>query len=98
MNGKVIINDLTIDALNLQVETKTSNGGSELKIVRFDFKVTSEDYHDVTTLLYKNDFIVKIPLKNLEFPAVIYNYSTSITNLYEEGTVGDFRLELIEKS
>lgn len=96
MSEMVIIDGLTIDALNFQEET-VKKAGSELKKVSFDFKVTTEDYHDVTTLLYKNNFRVKVPGKRLEFPAVIHNYSTSITNLYEAGAVGDFKLELIEQ-
>lgn len=70
---------------------------SEYCQISFEFTVTHEDYHDVTTLLYKNDFIVHVPKKNLEFPAVITNYSTSITNLYEKGSTGLFKLELTEK-
>ncbi|MFC4024844.1 DUF3219 family protein [Oceanobacillus longus] len=97
MNEKVVINDVTIDAINFQEET-VERDGRELKKVRFDFKVTAEGYHDITTLLYKNDFMVKMPAKSLEFPAVIHRYSTSITNLYEAGAVGDFKLELLEKS
>ena len=96
MSEMVIIDSLSIDALNFQEET-VKKAGSELKKVSFDFKVTTEDYHDVTTLLYKNDFMVNVPGKRLEFPAVIHNYSTSITNLYEAGAVGDFKLELIEQ-
>ncbi|WP_067726602.1 DUF3219 family protein [Oceanobacillus damuensis] len=97
MNITVMINELTIDATDLHVESVNVNG-NEFKKVRFDFKVASEDYHEITTLLYKNDFNVKIPEKNIEFPAVINNYSTSITNLYEADAVGDFILELIEKA
>lgn len=59
--------------------------------------VTHEQYHDVTTLLYENDFIVDIPEKGIQFSAVISNYSTSVTNLYKAGTEGEFHLELIEK-
>lgn len=97
MQQTIIINDMEIDALNLELDSVTKNDEKRTS-VRFDFKVTHDDYHDVTTLLYKNDFIVKIPDQNLEFPAVINNYSTSITNLYKEGAVGDFKLELIEKA
>ncbi|WP_405099557.1 DUF3219 family protein [Oceanobacillus sp. FSL H7-0719] len=70
----------------------------ELRRISFDFNVDSDAYHEITTLLYKNDFLVKVPEKELEFPAVIHNYSTSITNLYVEGNVGEFSLELIEKN
>ncbi|MEC5425469.1 DUF3219 family protein [Virgibacillus sp. C22-A2] len=97
MNQKVIINNLTIDGLNFHEDTVTKEG-KELHKVSFDFKVKHDDYHDITTLLYQNDFLVKVPDKNLRFSATIYNYSTSITNLYEENAVGDFKLELVEKA
>ncbi|OZU87398.1 hypothetical protein CIL03_16385 [Virgibacillus indicus] len=93
---KIILNDLTIDAVHFDKE-KVIKQGKELQKVKIDFKVTSDDYHDVTTLLYENHFVVRVPEENMEFPATIHNYFTSITNLYEEGAVGDFRLELIEK-
>lgn len=93
---KIILNDLPIDALHFNKE-KVIKQGKELQIINIDFKVTSEDYHDVTALLYENDFLVRIPEENIEFPATIHNYSTSITNLYEEHAIGDFRLGLIQK-
>ncbi|RLL42152.1 DUF3219 family protein [Oceanobacillus piezotolerans] len=65
--------------------------------IGFKFNVNSENYHDVTTLLYKNDFVVEIPEDKVVFSAVIGNYTTSITNLYKENNVGKFSLELIEK-
>lgn len=96
MSKKVIIDELTIEAQNLWKENVTRNGKNLIKI-GFDFKVNSKEYHDVTTLLYKNDFNVVIPDFNLNFQATISNYSTSITNLHEENNVGDFKLVLIEK-
>ncbi|WP_085993553.1 DUF3219 family protein [Oceanobacillus senegalensis] len=95
MNATVIINELSIDAENFQKEMINSNGSEKVKI-RFNFKVKSEDYHDVTTLLYNNKFLVQVPEEELKFKATIQNYSTSITNLYEENNVGDFQLELVE--
>ncbi|MEN1968105.1 DUF3219 family protein [Lentibacillus sp. N15] len=71
--------------------------GGELHKIGFEFKVKSKDYHKITTLLYTNDFQVQVPVKEIEFRATIHSYSTSITNLYEENAVGDFKLELIEK-
>lgn len=91
MTQKILINNFPLEVNNLQRET------SERIKISFDFIVMHEDYHNVTTLLYENDFIVKVPEENLEFPATISNYSTSITNLYEEGAEGEFKLELIEK-
>ncbi|WP_100012335.1 DUF3219 family protein [Lentibacillus sediminis] len=90
MEEKVLINNRTFHVRNLQ-----ENQGKQLKI-SFDFTVTNETSHDVTTLLYENDFVVQIPGRQLEFPATIHRYYTSITNLYEAGAVGEFHLELIE--
>lgn len=97
MNQQVIINHVTIDATNFYQEMVTNNTGKDIIKIGLDFKVKSADYHEITTLLYANDFHVKVPVKGLEFQATIHTYSTSITNLYEKDNVGDFKLELIEK-
>jgi hypothetical protein len=91
MYKKVLINNYPIEAKNLHRET------ADRERISFEFTVTHEEYHDITTLLYKNDFIVKVPDEGLEFRAVISKYSTSITNLYKQGEEGEFRLELVEK-
>jgi hypothetical protein len=91
----IYVNDLKIEATNVQ-ESTVSHDGKERRAVSFDFKVRSEDSHRVTTELYKNDFLLSIPEKNIEFPCVISNYSTSITDLSVE-EVADFKLELMEK-
>lgn len=96
MNQTIFINDMEFNASNVQIDSVTRHEKT-LTRISFEFKVTHEESHDVTTLLYENDFTVKVPGENLEFPAAISNYSTSITNLYVEGTVGDFKLELTEK-
>jgi hypothetical protein len=64
--------------------------------ITVEFKVTSEEYHDVTTLLYKGTFDVNVPANGLAFKGTINEYSTSITNLYEKGQVGVFHLSLLE--
>jgi len=96
MGQEVIINDMPIQTTELQVN-KIQKDGNERIIIDMGFKVESKDSHDITTLLYKNDFVVKVPEKDLELPATIYNYYTSITDLYVEGNVADFKLVLIEK-
>lgn len=70
---------------------------ADKKQVAFSFDVTSEIYHDVTSLLYKNDFEVEIPEKSIAFSATINEYSTSMTNLYEKGNTSEFYLKLREK-
>ncbi|MRG86118.1 DUF3219 family protein [Salinibacillus xinjiangensis] len=96
MGHEIILNDRSFNAETLHIETISPKGKS-LHMVKFRFKVMSEEYHEITTLLYTNDFRVSIPEENIAFQGTIHNYSTSITNLYEEGAVGDFYLELIEK-
>ncbi|WP_082918206.1 DUF3219 family protein [Oceanobacillus sp. Castelsardo] len=91
----VKINDMTLHVENLTKDI-IQKDDKEVLLISFEFQVKSEDYHEITTLLYKNDFQVEIPDEKLDFHAVIYNYSTSITNLYEENNVGEFRLKLIE--
>ena len=91
MNKRVWINDYPIEARNFKREARDPYK------ISFEFTVTHEDYHDVTTLLYEIDFIVKVPDEGLEFHAVISNYATSVTNLYKEGEEGEFRLELVKK-
>lgn len=91
MTQKILIDDFPIEAIEFEKKQ------TQPYVIAFKFLVTHERYHDVTTLLYKNDFLVKIPADNIEFPATISKYSTSVTNLYEEGSVGEFKLELTEK-
>lgn len=64
--------------------------------INVEFKVTSEDYHEIAKLLYEDTFDVKIPERDLSFRGIILEYSTSITNLYEKGQVGDYSLCLLE--
>ncbi|PLT29997.1 DUF3219 family protein [Peribacillus deserti] len=95
MTEQVIINNTTLEVSNFNDEIISQNGQDQHKI-SFDFKVTHEEYHDITTLLYQQQFDIKVPKQNLEFRGTICNYWTSFTNLYKEGNVGDFHLELME--
>ncbi|MFC3883618.1 DUF3219 family protein [Bacillus songklensis] len=98
MVTEVMLNDVHIKVTGYQEEVmKSKKTGNELHKISFDFKVRSgEEYHKITTLLYEKTFDVKVPENNLEFRGTINHYSTSITNLYKENAVGDFKLELIE--
>lgn len=84
--------DGTLIQLSRYAEEKV-NGKYKVSV---DFDVTSEEYHDITTLLYGGTFDVKIPERDLTFRGTIYNYSTSITNLYEKDQIGQYKLTLIE--
>ncbi|GGA76158.1 DUF3219 family protein [Ornithinibacillus halotolerans] len=92
MANLIILNDQEIQLLNCEKEL--ING---LHQVTVTFNVTSEEYHDITTLLYNGTFDVKIPGEDLMFRGTIINYSTSITNLYEKDQVGQFKLILLEE-
>ncbi|KOF11105.1 hypothetical protein AC739_06880 [Planococcus glaciei] len=99
MSIQIHINDRVIEAFQFSQETVKKPGTErELHKIIFDFKVTSNEYHDIAVLLYEMDFQIRVPEKNLDFPASISNYSTSITNLYQEGEVADYHLELVEKA
>lgn len=97
MNRKVVVNDMELAAYEY-AHQYVDKSGKQLHEIKFKFPVTSEVYHDVAVLLYKDDFQVEVPEDNLVFYASIKQYSTSITNLYEEGQVGEYSLVLEEKT
>ncbi|MFJ7827572.1 DUF3219 family protein [Psychrobacillus sp. NPDC096623] len=88
-----MILDNTLIKVNHYEEEKV-NGLYQISVV---FNVTSEDYHDIATLLYKGKFDVTVPETGIFFRGTIQKYSTSITNLYEKGQVGEYKLSLLEK-
>ncbi|MCY9589468.1 DUF3219 domain-containing protein [Paenibacillus chitinolyticus] len=91
MVKKMFLNGTLIYLRSYQ-EEKT-NG---LHKVSVDFNVTSEEYHDISTLLYSGTFDVEIPERDLTFRGTIYEYSTSLTNLYVKDQVGQYKLTLME--
>lgn len=91
MVKEIILNDTSI-----HVDSFKEDRDENLYRICVDFKVTSEEYHAITTLLYEEKFNIKVPEKGLTFRGNIQEYSTSITNLYEKGQVGDFSLCLRE--
>lgn len=91
MVTKIILNNYSISVKDYQ-EKKAKDG----EFIDVIFDVSSEEYHDVTTLLYNGVFEVRVPEKEKEFKGKIQEYSTSFTNLYEKGNVGEFKLSLLE--
>ncbi|WP_138416542.1 DUF3219 family protein [Aquibacillus sediminis] len=91
MVTKVRLNDTPIAVEGYQ---RTVEDGQTK--ISFHFQVTHEEYHAITTLLYEGTFDVTIPEEGVAFRGTIYNYSTSITNLYKQGEVGEFYLSLVE--
>jgi hypothetical protein len=92
MVKEIKLNDTVIHVKSYKEELQ--DGLHSITVV---FNVGNEDYHAITTLLYKNDFRVAVPEKQLSFEAAIQQYSTSVTNLYEKGNIGEFTLTLLEK-
>ncbi|WP_226665322.1 DUF3219 family protein [Metabacillus litoralis] len=91
-----MINEIIIDGKNLAItnyKEKTINGLVEISI---QFNVLSEDYHNITTLLYKDTFHITVPEKNTYITAKITQYSTSITNLYNKEQTGIFKVRFSE--
>ncbi|WP_079509047.1 DUF3219 family protein [Mesobacillus jeotgali] len=90
-----MVNEILLDGYPIAVSKFESLLKNGLQHVSVEFPVTSERYHDVTTLLYKGEFEVNIP-GYPAFQGKIVHYSTSVTNLYESGQIGQFKLELSE--
>lgn len=88
---EVILNERVIP-----VQTYKHSLENDLHNIEIDFKVTSEEYHDIAVLLYEGTFNVKVPEQSLTFRGTIHQYSTSITNLYEKNQVADYHVVLRE--
>ncbi|MDQ1002383.1 hypothetical protein QFZ28_002783 [Neobacillus niacini] len=91
-----MVNEIVLDDTSIHVYKYEEDKEDELHKISIQFNVTSEEYHDITTLLYKGTFDVKVPERDLSFRASIQQYSTSFTNLYIKGQVGEFNLSLLE--
>ncbi len=90
------VKEIELDNTIIKVNHYKKEKVNELHLIYVDFYVTSEEYHDIATLLYKGIFDVKVPAQGLSFKGAIHQYSTSITNLYEKGQVGEYKLSLLE--
>ena len=91
MVQEIVLNDTPIQIYSYEQEIV--KGKTKVSV---DFKVTSENYHDIAVLLYKETFNVKVPEKGFAFRGSIYQYSTSITNLYIKDQVADYKVTLLE--
>lgn len=90
-NDIIVLDDITLDVKELRRDVAEGT-------VYIEFDVTSEDYHNLASHLYKEEFLVRLPgNNNEEFKARIVNYSTSLDNLYEEDQVGEYRITLKEE-
>lgn len=95
MVSTVYLNEIPIHVISYHDEF-IEKSGVRVRKIAFEFEVTSEKYHEITTLLYGMNFHVKIPERGWIGEATISNYYTSFTNLYEKNQTGIYHLELIE--
>lgn len=91
MVSYILLNDTELPVDHYQ--ERSENGHIQIDI---DFKVKSQHYHEIATLLYQRTFEVKVPQKQLEFTGTIREYYTSTVNLYEANQVADYHLSLVE--
>lgn len=92
-----MVTEIMLDETIISITNYEEKKVNDLIQLSVDFLVTSEDYHAITTLLYKNKFDVRVPERNLSFHGVINQYSTSLTNLYKKNQVSQFSLQIIEQ-
>ncbi len=92
----ILVDRIILDGRTIIISHFEMDNTGGLKRISVHFPVTSEDYHDVTTLLYKDEFYVQVPAQDAAFRGKIVEYSTSVTNLYKIGQVGTFKLALLE--
>jgi Protein of unknown function (DUF3219) len=92
----LLVNEIVLNETSIKVNKYEEEKEGQLHKISIEFNVTSEAYHDITTLLYKGTFDVKVPERDLSLKASIQQYSTSFTNLYIKGNVGEFKLSLLE--
>jgi len=91
-----MVKEIYLNERVIPVEIYNEEKVDGLHKIHIEFKVTSEDYHDIAVLLYEGTFDVKVPEHNLAFRGTIHHYSTSITNLYDKGQVANYKLTLTE--
>jgi hypothetical protein len=89
-------NEIILDGRPIALNVFELTQVDGLRRISIEFNVTSEEYHDVATFLYKGEFEVEVPANQLAFRSKIVEYSTSVTNLYESGRIGIFRLVFLE--
>ncbi|MTT31342.1 DUF3219 family protein [Terrilactibacillus sp. BCM23-1] len=66
-----MVNEIILDKTAIKLDEYKEDIDNGLINVSIVFQVTSEDYHDIATLLYKGTFDVKVPDRNLTFKEVV---------------------------
>ncbi|NYE04053.1 hypothetical protein F4694_000797 [Bacillus niacini] len=68
-----MLNEIVLNETTIKVHKYEEEKEGRLHKISVEFPVRSEDYHDITTLLYKGTFDVKVPERDLAFRARFYN-------------------------
>jgi hypothetical protein len=91
-----MVKEIILNNTSIKVHRYEQRKVNDIHEILVGFEVTSEEYHDIATLLYEGTFDVSVPEKALSFRGTIGQYSTSLANLYEKGQVGDYSLTLLQ--
>ncbi|WP_210366825.1 DUF3219 family protein [Bacillus sp. REN3] len=91
-----MVKEMILNGYSIQLTQYKERLEEGLHKVSIKFNVTSEEYYPITTLLYQDEMLVEIPETGLEFTGKITEYSTSVTNLYQEGQTGQFSVTFME--
>lgn len=92
-----MIKEITINGRTIPIEEYTEAAVKEKKLITVRFMVHHEEYHAVTSMLYEPEFFLEVPEKDMAIKAAIYNYSTEVVDLYQPGSVGEFKVTFKEK-
>jgi len=71
----ILVDRIILDGRTIVISHFEMDNTGGLRRIAAHFPVTSEDYHDVTTLLYKGEFDVQVPAQNAAFRGKIVEYS-----------------------
>lgn len=96
MKVSKVVKEIYLDETRIPLTYFEDDVDNGLYKISVEFDVTNEAYHDIAVLLYREKFNIKVPEKDKDFKGKIYNYATSLTNLYEEDQVAQYRLVLVE--
>lgn len=94
--GIILVKEIKLNDTVIPIEKYNEEIVNGFHKIHIEFKVASEDYHDVAVLLYEGTFTITVPEKDLTFKGTIIQYFTSITNLYEKEQVGDYSVTFLE--
>ena len=64
-----MVSEIRLDDTSIQIQSFDAKKVNDLHQISIVFNVTSEQYHDIATLLYRGAFDVQVPENELSFRA-----------------------------